>query len=873
VSALDRLVNACLMPAVGGSRLPAWAERALDDDLAGVCLYGQNLPAPEGDQTAADRIRALSDAVHVVRPEALVALDEEGGDVTRLEYLTGSSYPGNLALGTVDDEALTTAVAAAIGADLRGAGVDVDLAPSVDVNSDPRNPVIGVRSFGADPDLVGRHGVAWVRGIRSAGVAATAKHFPGHGATTADSHLALPVVDADRATVRSRELAPFASVVTAGVDLVMTAHVVFPAFDPEPATLSRRLLVDLLRGELGFDGVVVTDALDMAGVRAAHGIPGAAVRALAAGADLLLLGAEDGDQLCGEVRSAVAAAVRDGSLSEARLVEAAGRVAALRARPRSASAGPSDPDVGLRAARGALRRRGIRPLSGPAVVVELRAEASLAVGNARWSLAEAMEECGLLADRVTVEEDGPPVAAVLELVGGRPLVLAVRDAYRHAWQRAWVAALVAGRPDAVLVALGMPDDAQLTAGPFVAAHGAGRVNTRAAAEALAGADAVVITGAGPTVLAHGRALDADGIVDDAWVQFSGERIVATGTGAPPERGMVVDVEGAWLTPGFVDLHVHGGAGASVDDGPEGVRRTLELHRRHGTTRSLVSLVTAPLEELARSLAGIADLAEADPCLLGAHLEGPFLAASRCGAHAPAHLRPPTPSDLRTLVDAARGTLRVVTLAPELPGALTAVEQLAAAGTTVAVGHTDADAELAARAFDAGARVLTHAFNAMPGLHHRAPGPVGAAIADPRVVLELVLDGHHVHPTVAAMLVAAAPGRVALVSDAMAAAGAPDGTYRLGSLAVDVHDGRAVLAGTRTLAGSTLTQDAALRSAIGAAGIDPVAAVTALTATPARVLGLGDRLGRLAPGRAADVVVLEPDWTVRAVWAAGRPVPR
>ena len=870
MSELDRLVTACLMPAFLGDRLPPWAARDLGEDLAGFCLYGQNLPSPGDGTTAAERIAALSAAVHAVRPDALVAIDEEGGDVTRLEYLTGSSYPGNLALGIVDDEALTADVAAAIGADLRRAGVDIDFAPSVDVNSDPRNPVSGVRSFGADPELVGRHGAAYVRGLRSAGVAAAAKHFPGHGATTADSHVALPLVDADAGTLRRRELAPFAAVVDAGVDLVMTAHVVFPPFGPEPATLNGRVLVDLLRGELGFQGVVVTDALDMAGVRAAHGIPGAAVLSLAAGADLLLLGTDDGDRLCADVRAAVTAAVRDGSLPEFRLVEAAGRVAALRGRERGGDPPPANGEVGLRAARAALRRRSLRPLGGPAVVVELRAGANMAVGNARWGLADALAEHGLLADVLPVHEGGPAVPAVLDQAGARPVVVAVRDAYRTPWQRAFVEELVGRRPDAVVVAVGMPDDGSLTSGAFLATHGAGRVNTQAAAEALAGGVAEV-RAPRATVLAHGRRLDADGIVDDAWVQLSGDTVVATGTGDPPDGA--VDVGGAWLTPGFVDLHVHGGGGASVDDGPDGVRRTLALHRRHGTTRAVLSLVAAPVEELARSLAGIADQVATDPCLLGAHLEGPFLATSRCGAHDPAHLRPPTPAELDRLLEAARGTLRVVTLAPELPGALDAVVHLAAAGVTVAVGHTDADAELSARAFDAGARLLTHAFNAMPGLHHRAPGPVGAAVADPRVVLELVLDGLHVHPTVAALLVGAAPGRVALVTDAMAGAGAPDGRYRLGTLDVTVRAGRAVLDGTDTLAGSTLTQDAALRTAVEVAGIDPVAAVTALTATPARALGLADRLGRLAPGYAADVVVLRPDWSVAAVWADGEPVLR
>ncbi len=361
-----------------------------------------------------------------------------------------------------------------------------------------------------------------------------------------------------------------------------------------------------------------------------------------------------------------------------------------------------------------------------------------------------------------------------------------------------------------------------------------------------------------------------GTVEGGWVLLDGGGIAATGTGAPPGAGDVVDLPGADLVPGFVDLHVHGGGGHSFDDGPDAVARGLAVHRAAGTTRSVVSLVTAPLPDLERSLAGVADLAERDPTVLGAHLEGPFLAPSRRGAHDPRHLRAPTPGDVDRLLAAARGTLRQVTLAPELPGGLDAVRAFAAAGVVVAVGHTEADAALTAGAVDAGARLLTHALNAMPGLHHREPGPVGAALADPRVTLELVLDGAHVHPAVAKLLLDGAPGRVALVTDAMAAAGGGDGEHRIGDLAVTVAGGRAVLAGTGTLAGSTLTQDAALRAAL-AAGVGPVAAVAALTAVPARALGLGHRLGRLAPGYAADVVALGADRSVTAVWAAGERV--
>ncbi|NEM05843.1 N-acetylglucosamine-6-phosphate deacetylase [Geodermatophilus normandii] len=373
-----------------------------------------------------------------------------------------------------------------------------------------------------------------------------------------------------------------------------------------------------------------------------------------------------------------------------------------------------------------------------------------------------------------------------------------------------------------------------------------------------------------TLLTGARLVDAGGVTGPGWVLLDGDAITATGTGRAPAADEIVDLAGADLVPGFVDLHAHGGGGAAFDDGPGAIRTALAVHRAAGTTRSVLSLVAAPLAELEASLAGIAEVAAGDPTVLGAHLEGPFLAPARCGAHDPRHLCAPTPDVVDRLLAASRGTLRQVTVAPELPGALGAIRDLTAAGVVVAVGHTEADAALTTAAFDAGARLLTHALNAMPGLHHREPGPVGAALDDPRVVLELVLDGVHVHPVVARLLLAGAPGRIALVTDAMAAAGAGDGDHRLGNLEVRVRGGRAVVAGTQTIAGSTLTQDAALRTAL-AAGVDPVAAVTALTATPARALGLAGTFGRLAPGYAADVVALGPDRSVTAVWAAGHRV--
>jgi N-acetylglucosamine-6-phosphate deacetylase len=377
------------------------------------------------------------------------------------------------------------------------------------------------------------------------------------------------------------------------------------------------------------------------------------------------------------------------------------------------------------------------------------------------------------------------------------------------------------------------------------------------------------------VVHSARKVDADGLVDDFWLVAEGGRIAETGSGTGWHAAArlpgteVVDADGHWLTPGFIDLHCHGGGGHVYDDGAEELLAGLAAHRAHGTTRSVISHVAAPLAQLREGLAMVADLAAADPLILGSHLEGPFLARERRGAHDPAFLRDPGPEMVEELIGSARDTLRILTLAPELPDALESIPVLTEAGVVVAVGHTSADYEQASRAFEVGARLLTHAFNAMNGLHHREPGPVMAAIDHPETTIELILDGLHVHPSMARLLLGAAPGRIALVTDAMAAAGASDGDYRLGGLNVTVADGLAVLSGTATIAGSTLTQDVALRNAITLAGLDPVAAVAALTHAPAHVLGEDHRLGRLHRGYAADAVLLDHDWRVRAVVAEGR----
>ncbi|MFC7789776.1 N-acetylglucosamine-6-phosphate deacetylase [Microbacterium sp. MAHUQ-60] len=381
---------------------------------------------------------------------------------------------------------------------------------------------------------------------------------------------------------------------------------------------------------------------------------------------------------------------------------------------------------------------------------------------------------------------------------------------------------------------------------------------------------------GSRVIHSARIADGDGsVTDDGWVRFEDGLVVARGTGedwtSADEVVDAVAVAGpdALLTPGFVDIHGHGGAGAAYDDGADAIRIGRAMHRSHGTTRAVISLVTATVDDLVAQVAVIADLAQTDAEILGSHLEGPFLDPGHHGAHAPSLLRHPDPFDIARLLGAGRGTVRQVTLAPELPGGIDAVRQIVASGAAVAVGHTDADAAVARAAFEAGASILTHAFNAMNAIHHRAPGPVLVAAADHRVVLEGIADNIHLDPHVIKLLFDAAPGRVALITDAMAAAGSADGRYDLGAVKVTVKDGVARADDTGSIAGSTLTQDVALRRAVEA-GVDLGEAVRALTSTPARAIGFGDVLGLLQPGRTADAVLLDAAFAVRGVWIAAAP---
>lgn len=375
---------------------------------------------------------------------------------------------------------------------------------------------------------------------------------------------------------------------------------------------------------------------------------------------------------------------------------------------------------------------------------------------------------------------------------------------------------------------------------------------------------------------HSARLITDGMqTPDAWVRFEDGRVVALGTGTDwADADAVIDAAAlagpeAILTPGFIDIHGHGGAGASFDDGVEAIRTARDMHRAHGTTRAVVSFVTAPVDDLVCRVGAVADLMQTDADILGSHLEGPFLDPAHHGAHEPSLLRAPVAGDVQRLLEAGRGTVRQVTIAPELPGGLDAIRLVVAAGAAAAVGHTGADAAQTAAAFEAGATILTHAFNAMPGIHHRAPGPVLTAAADHRVVLEAIADNIHLDPAVIKLLFDSAPGRVALVTDAMAAAGSADGEYDLGVVRVTVEDGIARAVDTGSIAGSTLTQDVALQRAVQA-GVPLVDAVRALTQTPARAIGLGALLGSIAPGFLGDAVLLDAQLQVVRVQTGAGP---
>jgi beta-N-acetylhexosaminidase len=493
--ALGRLADAVLIPPFSGGSAPDWVQVALQGGLAGVTLFGPNVH----DRA---QLTALTASLRGAAAEPVIAIDEEGGDVTRISHQTGSDYPGNAALGAVDDVTLTQAVYAALGRDLAALGVNLNLAPAVDVNSEAHNPVIGTRSFGSDPALVARHAAAAVVGLQSAGVAACAKHFPGHGSTRADSHLELATVDAPLRVLWARDLPPFEAAIAAGVRAIMPSHLLIPELTGElPASLSRQAH-DLLRGELGFTGVIVSDGLEMQAVRDRYGIPEAAVQAVIAGTDLLCLG-RDQDQLSFlAVKTALVDAVRSGRLPGGRLEEAAARVDELRAwaavRRGGTAAWQSRGDavddeaadgdgqpIGLAAARRALAIDGILPALENPLVVQFVPPANLAVGAVPWGLRPWLADGSYreISTSTPAAELPGLVAGLLADASGRSLVIVVRDAHRHPLAAEAVSRLVAARPDAVVLEMGLPAW-RPPAGRYLASYGAAYSNSQAAAELL-----------------------------------------------------------------------------------------------------------------------------------------------------------------------------------------------------------------------------------------------------------------------------------------------------------------------------------------------------------------------------------------------------
>ncbi|MYQ43087.1 N-acetylglucosamine-6-phosphate deacetylase [Streptomyces sp. LamerLS-316] len=368
-----------------------------------------------------------------------------------------------------------------------------------------------------------------------------------------------------------------------------------------------------------------------------------------------------------------------------------------------------------------------------------------------------------------------------------------------------------------------------------------------------------------TVLAGARVVLPTGTVENGRVIVEGTRIA----GSTREDTRTVDLSGHWLVPGFVDMHNHGGGGASFATGTaEDALTAVRAHRARGTTTVVASTVTGDMDFLARQAGLLSELAEQGE-LAGVHFEGPFISPCRKGAHSEELLRDPDPAEVRKLLDAARGTAKMVTLATERPGGIDSVRLLAEHGVIAAVGHTDATYEQTVEAIDAGATVATHLYNAMPAIGHRDPGPVVALLEDERVTVELINDGTHLHP--AALELAyhhAGAGRVALITDAMDAAGAEDGFYELGPLAVEVKDGVARLVEGGSIAGSTLTLDTAFRRAVTIDRIPVDDVVRSISANPARLLGVYDRVGSLEPGKDADLVVLDADFALKGVMRRG-----
>ena len=480
---LRKLALSTLIAGFDGTSAPSWALDLLDEGLAGYCLFDMNI----GDT---GQVTALTQQLQNVNTDVLIAIDEEGGDVTRLYSRSGSPYPGNAALGRVDDIDLTRRIYQAIGSELSAVGVNISFAPDVDINVTDTNPVIGTRSFGSDAELVARHSAAAVTGLQDAGVAACAKHFPGHGATTTDSHLDLPRIDVSLDTLYERELVPFEAAIAANSALVMSGHICVPELTAGlPSTLAPAAMHDLLRQKLGFEGAIVTDAIEMSGVSNSRGMPQAAVAALRAGCDLICTGGEQQKLgpltgLVDDIAAAIMAAVTDGRLPLSRLEDAAARAETLRGRLRENSALRDGHELGFRAAAAAIRVEGEPPALQDSLLVQISSGSNIAVGGTGWGVAPLAREIVPPEQVCDVTTDDVDVDAIVAAAAGRPLIVVARDLHRYGETRDLIAAFAA-RAQTAVIDMGWPTSwrpAESLA--YVATFGASAANSRAATALL-----------------------------------------------------------------------------------------------------------------------------------------------------------------------------------------------------------------------------------------------------------------------------------------------------------------------------------------------------------------------------------------------------
>ncbi|KUM78774.1 glycoside hydrolase family 3 N-terminal domain-containing protein [Streptomyces griseorubiginosus] len=473
---LDEAAHRCLVAGFEGTTVvPDTLKRLIDRGLGGVILFTRNV-------RDAEQVRRLTDTLRALRPDLLVAIDNEGGGIGHLVAAGAPEVPGSYALGVVDDPALTARCADALAGHLAALGITASYAPVADVQRKADNPIVRTRAFGSEPELVARHLSAWIAATEARGIASCAKHFPGHGGTLTDSHHELAV---DPRPYEELDLEPFRAAIAAGVPMLMSAHVVFPALDANrPATLSRRILGDLLRHEFEFEGVLVSDALEMKAIADLYGEAAGARIALAAGADQVIVAVPD-LRVTLECRDAVLEALREGVLAEERVREAAGRVQRLverYARP-AAEVAPWDAEAGLEAARRAVR---VPPVGvRGAHVVDLFPAPHPALN---WGGEDLLTQVLAVDPTATgTAVAGEPAdlegvaAEILAKAGGAPLVVATCDAGLYPWQGRLRDVLLARRPGAVQVATGLPD------GGAVCSYGRGRVNLRALAEVVVGA--------------------------------------------------------------------------------------------------------------------------------------------------------------------------------------------------------------------------------------------------------------------------------------------------------------------------------------------------------------------------------------------------